>query len=140
MFLNVHHDVLKIECRDKPGPRDVFHSEGFQRALLMKVMEKLRKFCIVDRSLSVLAKVELYEWTVQFERDFSVQICLFENIDKLTVRHRTVTISIEQLESGFVQSVWCAEKTFKRLEFSKRDQSIFTGISDTGQQRYGILQ
>ena len=140
VLLHVHHNVLKVERRDKPGAGGVLQAERLHRTLLVEVVQKLAKLDVIDHPLAVLAEVKLYERAVQFERDFSVQICLFEYIDKLTVRDRAVAVTVEQLERGFVQGVRGAEQPLERLKLGERDQPVLARVGNAGDQFDGFLK
>lgn len=84
MFLHAQHDVLKVESGDVAWTVRIFDLESFHRALLVKVMEKLGEFWVVNGASPVVSKIKLRERSIEFEGNFHVKLRLFDDSGKFS--------------------------------------------------------
>lgn len=74
VVLHFDHHVLKVQRCDVATAARIFTLERLRGVLLVKVVQKLAKFHIVDRPLLLPPKVALHEAAVQLQRELGKQI------------------------------------------------------------------
>lgn len=81
--LDIDHDILKIQNRNKTRTVFIGSPKTFNSVLLMEIVQELAEFVIGYQSLLALAKVELHERRVHVKGNAIVQIGFFDHLHKL---------------------------------------------------------